>query len=115
MRIGWEGPGGARGGLGRPQVPDQGDWSLAGTDGGPGPACVLQAVTDVVACDVIELFFFHDVTNAFLFFCFVCLFFFASPSSREDVVTPWTRSSLPHLTLQLKDISCEQTRVRNVF
>lgn len=75
--VGWEGPGGARGGLGHSQVPDQGDRgrSLAGTDGGPGPACVLQAVTDVVACDVIELFF-HNVTNAFLFlfslFVFLC-------------------------------------------
>lgn len=27
----------------------------------------------------------------------------------------WTGSSLLHLTLQLKDISCERTRVRNVF
>lgn len=64
-------------------------YQTRGTEGGvwqePGPACVLQAVTNVVACDVIELFF-HDVTNAFLFlFClFVFLCFSLQPGGCGD-------------------------------
>lgn len=93
-----------------------GGWISAAGFAAAGLAAAGQAepkedLVPTVSCSLLPMWL-HVTSSIPHYIISMCFFFKLQLGGCGDL---WTRSSLLHLTLQLKDISCERTRVRNVF